>query len=128
MIKVTEIFTEETLSGRPVELMSSLDIIPDTYITENDIQRDVSLRRGDCVLIDEIKDGRETGKKALIIVAGFTFHRECYPHLIIFFGEPEEIVKRRRFVVVGQAYTGDFEKKAVKIKILQNSLYSCKEI
>ena len=125
---MTEIFTEETLSGRPVELMSSLDIIPDTYITENDIQRDVSLRRGDCVLVDEIKNGRKTGKKVLIIIAGFTFHREGYPNLIIFFGEPEEIVKRRKFVVVGQAYTDDFEKKAVKIKIPQNNFYSCKEI
>lgn len=114
---MVEFFVEETLSGKFVSVMPSLDAIPDLFIKENKINRMLALKRGDCVLIDEIDSGKKTGKKEFVIVAGYTYHPDSYPHLLIYYGEPHEIEKKGKFVVTGQSYTAEFDKRSVRIEI-----------
>lgn len=104
-----ELYTQEAAGFGTVDVMPSLKEIKGMEKCE--------IKRGDAILIDAIDKGEKTGEKELVIVAGFTYSSNTRPSITLWYGDPEYIVRKKRFVVVGRPFTIEMVKEIVKIEI-----------
>lgn len=96
-------------SGELIKLIPSLDGITN--------KGECDIKRGDVILIDVTEKGKKTGKKELVIVAGFTHHPGVSPSTTIWYGDAEHFAQRRGLIVIGRFFTEEFKKGIIKAKI-----------
>ncbi len=112
---MAEDFFVESVREKRFRVFASLDKIPN--IRKSGINIENNVKRGDGILIDVMEKGKNTGKKQLVIVAGFTYEPKTYPSILMWYGDPNYIAKLRKFVVLGQFYTEDSAKEIIKIEM-----------
>lgn len=108
-MNLEEHFMAESTGRKEIKLIPSLEKV--LAISK------CSIKRGDGILIDVMEEGKKTGKKEFVVVAGFTYHPEGNPSVIIWYGDPEDIVREKKFLVVGRFFTEELQKEIIKIEM-----------